>query len=137
MAKREGKVSPGSARRRAGPSGAKADKAPRPPVEAEPIPPGLTHREQDLWIIDGEIAETRRALAVARAKVAGGGTTHGLPALSKLLRDLLERREELRPPLEPTEDGDERRWRQDADAVLQKIEAGVKRIEAALASGAS
>lgn len=121
--RRRGKPGPAPKQPLAGARRRAAAPPPAPPkAQAPPVPGDLDGPDADLWILDHEIGQVRDELAQARA----AGRTHGLAALGKHLADLLERRADLRPPPPPTEDAEERRWRQDADAVLRKIRAGLE-----------
>lgn len=103
--------------------------APLAPVEVPPIPPGLTGREADLWIVEERINATRTQLHHLTARIAGGASAHGLPALEGILSRLLEQRAELRPPAAEDPGAEEKRWREDAARVRAKIEAGVRAFE--------
>ena len=113
---------------KAEPAGAMAAPSPHDPDNGRPdvVPPpkGLTARETRLWIVDQEIAATRLQLAKARREGA-----INTASLQGELRKLLDDRDELSPkePADPA--AEERRWREDADRVRARIEAGVRAVE--------
>lgn len=88
------------------------------------MPEGLTGRAASSWIVDQEITAVRTQLATARAKGALNTS-----ALGGELRRLLEYRAELVPREDVDPKAEERRWREEADRVRARIEAGVRAVE--------
>jgi hypothetical protein len=98
---------------------------PEPMAKAPPVPANLEGAARRLWIVRSRIDAMRDALAEADA-------TNNLPrmgSLTKNLLDLLEQEALLAPTKAATADEEERRWREQADIVLQLIEQGVTAAE--------
>lgn len=99
----------------------------RKPAErpaAGPAKPG-----SDLELYDTEIVRLQGKIDEVYKSVKAGTVPHGLAALYAALDKLVERRAKLRPPVPPTEDEEEKRWRADADQTIRTIEAGVEEIQ--------
>jgi hypothetical protein len=94
----------------------------KPPEELRGI-------QLELWYVDQEIAETRAEIHRLRQNARLGGSVHGMAALQDQLRRLREERRMLQPPPPPSLDEEERQWRAQAQAVLAKIERGIKAAE--------
>jgi hypothetical protein len=100
---------------------------------AEEAPPARAARPgtglaTDLEILDEEIRETRAELRRMRKRAKDGGSLHGMAALGKHLRDLVQSRAKLRPP-ERDPDDEEKRHGEAARSAITKIEAAVRVAE--------
>jgi hypothetical protein len=98
-------------------------------VQIPPIPPGLAGDALDLWLLDERVQAVRTLLHQAQARIASGGSPHGLAALEGVLARLLAQRAGVRPPTPPDAAAEERTHRAEGDRVLTQIEAGVSAAE--------
>jgi hypothetical protein len=106
-----------------------------PGFDVPPIPPELTDPAAiDAWILSSRIDAVRALLHQAQARIASGGSAHGLAALEGVLARLLAQRAAVRPPAPPSADEEERAHRADAARVVATIEAGVGAVEEATKS---